>query len=236
MTAEPENLHELAAGYALNALDAPERELFEAHLRECEQCSAEVLAFRETAAMLAYAGDAPAPPPELRERVLDEARRVQPTQSVVVLRPRRALRLVAVAAAAAAAVAIGLGIWAATLSNSLGAERSARAADAQAAAILADASAQRLPLGERGEVVRGPNGESVLVVRDLPAAPDGETYEAWVIDGGVPVNAGLFEGGGQQIVLLEQPLPNGATVAVTLEPDGGSEQPTGDILFRSDAA
>jgi anti-sigma-K factor RskA len=75
-----------------------------------------------------------------------------------------------------------------------------------------------------------------MVVRDLPAAPDGKTYEAWVIDAGVPSRAGLFEGGRQQIILLERPLPDGATVAVTVEPDGGSDVPTGDILVGSDAA
>jgi len=75
-----------------------------------------------------------------------------------------------------------------------------------------------------------------MVVQDLPAAPAGQTYEAWVIDAGGPVKAGLFEGGGQEIVLLEQPVGEGSMVAVTLEPDGGSEQPTGDILFGSGAA
>jgi anti-sigma-K factor RskA len=229
-------LQELAAGYALDALDEDERERFEAHLRECNECSSTVRELRETAAMLAYTAEAPAPPDALRERLLDEARRERPQQSVVVLRPRRALAITAVAAAVAAAAAIGLGIWAATLSSSLDSERSARAAEARAAAILADVDAARVPIANRGQVVRLPNGDAVMVVRNLPSAPPGKTYEAWVIDGGKPVRAGLFEGGGQQIVLLEQPVRSGATVAVTLEPDGGSDQPTGDILFGSGEA
>ena len=57
-----------------------------------------------------------------------------------------------------------------------------------------------------------------------------------MIGSGGPVKAGLFEGGGQEIVLLEEPVGEGAMVAVTLEPEGGSEQPTGDILFGSGAA
>ena len=59
---EPESLHELAAGYALDALDDDERVAFEQHLAECEQCAADVLAFRETAALLAYAAEGPEPP------------------------------------------------------------------------------------------------------------------------------------------------------------------------------
>lgn len=233
---EQERIHELAAAYAVDALDERERAVFEAHLPGCESCSDNVRAFQDAATMLAYADEAPEPPPALRARVLDQARADRPGPSVVVLRPRRALRIAALAVAAAIAAAVGLGIWAATLSNSLDAERSARAAGARAAAILADADAQRLPLGDRGEVVRGKNGESVLVVRDMPAAPNGKTYEAWVIDGGVPLRAGVFEGGGQQIVLLERPLPDGATVAVTIEPEGGLDKPTGDVLVGSDAA
>ncbi len=228
--------HDQLAAYALDALDDRERNAFEAHLAECDDCRAELDDFRETAAMLAYGAEGPAPSEALRERILEEARQERPTQSVVVLRPRRALRLTAIAAAAAVAAAIGLGVWAASLSSSLDSERSARAAEARAAAVLVDADSTRTPMGERGELVRSPDGDAVMIVRNLAPAPEGKTYEAWVIDSGVPVKAGLFEGGGQQIVLLEEPVAEGAMVAVTLEPEGGSEQPTGDILFGSGAA
>ena len=229
-------LHDQLAAYALDALDDRERSAFESHLSECDDCRAELEGLRETAGMLAYAAEGPAPPAALRERILEEARKERPTQSVVVLRPRRALRLTAIAAAAAVAAAIGLGIWATSLSSSLDSERSAFADQARAVAILTDADATRTSMGERGELVRSPDGDAVMVVRNLAPAPDGQTYEAWVIDSGGPVKAGLFEGGGREIVLLEEPVGEGAMVAVTLEPEGGSEQPTGDILFGSGAA
>jgi anti-sigma factor RsiW len=229
-------LHDQLAAYALDALDENERSAFEAHLADCDECRAELEDFRKSASILAYGAEGPSPSESLRERVLEEARRERPAQSVVVLRPRRALRFTAIAAAAAVAVALGLGIWAASLSNSLDSERSARADQARVAAILADADSTRVSLGERGQLVRAPDGQSVMVVRNLPAAPADKTYEAWVIDAGGPVKAGLFEGGGQQIVLLEEPVPEGAMVAVTLEPEGGSDQPTGEILFGSGAA
>lgn len=228
-------LHDQLAAYALDALDDRQRSAFESHLGECHDCRAELAEFRQTAGILAYAADGPAPPDALRERILEEARQERPAQSVVVLRPRRALRLTAIAAAAAVAAAIGLGAWAASLSNSLDSERSARATEARAAAILVNADSTRVPMGERGELVRSPDGDAVMVVRNLAPAPEGQTYEAWVIDSGGPVKAGLFDGG-QAIVLLEEPVAEGAMVAVTLEPEGGSEQPTGDILFGSGAA
>jgi anti-sigma-K factor RskA len=233
---EQDRLHELAAGYALDALDDEELAAFEQHLLECEQCAANVLAFRETAALLAQGEEGPDPPAALRGRILEGARREQPHQSVVVLRPRRALRLTAIAAAAAVAAAIGLGLWATSLSSSLDAERSALADSARAAAILADEESRRLSLGEYGQVVRAPDGEAVMIVRNLGEAPSGKTYEAWVIGAGGPVKAGLFDGGDQEIVLLDEPVGTGAIVAVTLEPEGGSEQPTTDVLFGTSEA
>ena len=233
---EREDIHELAAAYALDALDGRERDEYEAHLRDCETCTKDVFQFRATAAMLADADEGPEPAPALWDRLLEAARQERPTQSVVVLRPRRQLRLVAIAAAAAVVLAVGLGAWALSLSRSLDSERSARSTNATIAAILAAAGAQRISMGANGEVVRGPDGRAVLIARGLPAAPKGKTYEAWVIRGGTPTRAGLFGGGKSTVLLLEPTLPRGGKVAVTLEPAGGSDAPTSDILFGSNAA
>lgn len=233
---EREGIHELAAGYALDALDGRERDAFEAHLGDCETCTKDVSELRATAAMLAYADEGPEPAPALRSRLLEAARQERPTQSVVVLRPRRQLRLVAIAAAAAVLVAVGLGAWALSLSRSLDSERSARAANATIAAILADDGARRLSMGANGEVVRGPDGRAVLIARGLPEAPNGKTYEAWVIHGDTPTRAGVFDGGKSTVLLLGPTLPHGGKVAVTLEPAGGSDAPTGDVIFGSGAA
>ena len=69
-------------------------------------------------------------------------------------------------------------------------------------------------------------GVAQLTVTGLPAAPEGKTYEIWVIEGKTPRPAGLFSGGGKQVVMLTRPAPDGSTVAVTLEPEGGSDTPT----------
>src|SRR5437868_1110433 len=95
------------------------------------------------AAALAYGVEGPAPPAELRDRILVRARQERP--NVVPLRPRRNLTAWATAAAAAAAcAAIGLGVWAATLNGSLGRERSAAGAQRAALALLADPAARRI--------------------------------------------------------------------------------------------
>jgi anti-sigma-K factor RskA len=226
---ERNGIHELSAAYALHALDPEEQSAYEQHLAHCEECQRMVADFQETAAVLAFDVEGPAPPPALRERILDRARTEQP--KVVALGERRRRRWVfpatAAVAAAAAAAAIGLGVWAYSLSEDLDKSE-------QVVAALGQEGAQRIPLeGANGTLVVNPDGEASLVVFGLPAAPEEQTYEAWVIDDGAPVPAGLFRGGGDTVFELTEPLPGNAVVAVTLEQAGGAEQPTSDPLFTA---
>jgi hypothetical protein len=113
------------------------------------------------------------------------------------------------------------------LDHSLSNERSARAQDAQALAVIADPQAQRVPLkGADGTLVVTPSNEAALVVRMLPAAPNGKTYEAWVIHGKSAAPAGLFSGGQTAMLRLDRPVQPGETVGVTVERAGGVDAPT----------
>ena len=62
----------------------------------------------------------------------------------------------------------------------------------------------------------------------------GKDYEIWVLEDGVPQRAGLFERPG--VAVLTRPVESGQTVAVTLEPDGGVDAPTGEPLFTASRA
>lgn len=219
---EDELIHELAAPYALDALSPDEERRYEAHLARCPRCQAEVAAFSETAAAVAFAvpGAGP-PPPALRERVLAAAR-AERDHSVVPLRSR--WRYVPLAAAAVAAcAAIGLGVWANELHSRL---------DDATSAI------QALPLrGASGSVLITGNDRATLVLVGLPRAPAGKTYEAWVLRGSAAQPAGLFPGTAATTVLhLRRRVPSGARVGVTLEPAGGSLRPTTTPLVTSASA
>jgi anti-sigma-K factor RskA len=218
--------HDLLAAYALNALTDEERSTFERHLRSCERCRAELVGFADTAAALALAVKPAMPLPELRERVLADARR---GGAVVQLR-RAALPAAAAVAALAAAAAIGIGIWAASLHNSLSNERGERAAVSAALAVLADPSARLVSLsgGRSGVLAVRSDGTAALAVRELERAPEGKTYEAWVIRGKTPQAVGLFRGGskGATLVVLEGRVARGVAVAVTIERAAGVTSPT----------
>jgi anti-sigma-K factor RskA len=212
---ERTGIHDLSAAYALDALSAEERQEFEQHLAHCEECRETVAAFHDTAASLAHGVEAQQPPPELRARLLEQARGER--GNVVQFRPRWTVRATSAVAAVAAVAAIAFGIWAATLHNQLGDRPEAFGLD-----------------GANGQLVVTPERDAALIVDDLAPAPTGKIYEAWVIEGETPEPAGTFAGGGTQTAFaLTRTVPEGATVAVTIEPEGGSESPTGDVQFSA---
>ena len=179
-------IHELTAGYALDALDPDERRAFEAHLPGCERCQEELAAFWETTEALAVAASGSQPSADLRKRILADVR-AEPPQVVVPFEPRRrrAVPVLAAAAAIAAVVAIGIGLWASSLSSELDDTRAALERERAAAEVLVDPAARTVSLqAGQGRLVVDPQGQAVLVLDGLDPAPAGKTYEMWIVPGG----------------------------------------------------
>jgi anti-sigma factor RsiW len=230
------DLHELTAAYALDALGADEAAPYEAHLSQCARCRDELAELAEPIAALAWGGGPATPTAALRDRILEAA--AAERANVVPLRRPWLLRATAAVAAVAACAAVGLGIWAGSLLDSLHSARSSRAADARAVEILADPASRRIPVtGVHGTVAIDTTGQAALMLHQLPAAPAGKTYEAWVIPpSGSPKPAGMFHGGGTTtVVRLEKTVPKGSTVAATMERAGGVDAPTEAPVFSARA-
>jgi anti-sigma factor ChrR (cupin superfamily) len=64
-------MQDLAADYALGALDAPESEEFRQHLEGCPNCREELSSFEETVGALGLAPPATEPPARVRERLVE---------------------------------------------------------------------------------------------------------------------------------------------------------------------
>jgi len=201
--------HELTAAYALDALDPEEAEAYERHLSQCEERREQLAELNESAAALAFGAVAPAPPERLRASILDRAA-AERSNVVPLLRGRWAARGLAVAAAAAACIVVGFAV---SLSQS---SRTTQTAFT---------------------VMLRPDRTATLHITGLGAAPSGRTYEAWIIPAGAsPRPAGLFPGGKTTTVRLRGTVPKKAVVAVTVEPAGGSKQPTTTPFFTSPPA
>ena len=75
----------------------------------------------------------------------------------------------------------------------------------------------------------GALGRSALIATDLPELPSGKTYELWYIRDGQATAAGTMNAtGGSDATwrVLTGRMAAGDTVGVTVEPRGGSKQPT----------
>ncbi|HEY1970946.1 MAG TPA: anti-sigma factor [Pseudonocardia sp.] len=235
------DVHLLTGAYVLDALGQFERRQFETHLGECPECAREVQELRATAAMLAVAV-AEQPPERLRSKVLAQVsttRQDSPADTSNPARPADRMsrrRWVGWLSAAAAAVVLSVvTVHAAHQRDAAQAELTQL--QAQYASVLRIAAAP----DARGENGTGVNGgtafvlashqlnQAVLLVSDLPATPSGHTYQAWVIGGGHVRSVGLIPA--QQPGTAIPPLTFGgligaSKIGLTIEPAGGSAQPT----------
>ena len=228
------HFEELAAAYALGALTGDERLWFESYLTEHPEANAEVEELGGIASLLALAPPDQEPPPGLRRSVLEGVgapreviNEAAPRRSRRTGTARRVLRPAMLAAAATAAVVIGLFAWNVSLRDQNGDLR-----DEVSERRTFEMQGSGLARNADGEVLLIDEDRAVLVATELPPAPEGEVYEAWVIRDGVPQPAGLFESrDGEAASTVEGSMDGAQAVAVTLEPEGGSPMPTSDPIL-----
>jgi len=93
--------------------------------------------------------------------------------------------------------------------------------------------------GSHGQLIAdSETGSAVLVVAGLQQLEAGKIYEFWLIKGSTPIAAGLFEVNdeGKAILQVSHAVTPGSydAIGVSVEPEGGSVQPTGDIVMLSE--
>ncbi|MFD5447438.1 anti-sigma factor [Streptomyces sp. NPDC003470] len=240
--------HALTGAYAVHALDGEERAAFERHLAACDACAQEVAEFTSTAGRLALAATV-RPRPALREQVLRRitaVRQVTPGAAPAerVRRGERGGRSPArwaLAACVAAAAALGgTAVW--QYERAQDARHEAARAQRQVedlAGVLAAPDAEyrsaRLAGGTGTLVVSAGRDRAVFMASDLAAPPEGKVYQLWFADGEAMRPAGLMDPGrGDQAVLMRGTVDGASEVGITVEPAGGSDQPTSAPLALLD--
>lgn len=236
------DIHQLAAAYALDAVDERERAEFEAHYPTCPVCRPEVTGFRETLSQVASAV-AVLPPASLKANVMAEistTRQLSPLLPGVVVdlatHRRRRQRMVQTMSVAAALILIALGAFVVGRRSNGGGDNYADAA----ARVFAEPDVRLATLNGTGtgtfKVAWSPTLEQAVVMGDGLVDPGtGKAYELWMIDGAGPHAMHLLDraDGGQ----VRKPVAvNGAPTqwAVTVEPQGGVEAPTSAAIFSGD--
>jgi len=239
------DLHALTGVYALDALeDGAEYRRFTRHLRRCTSCAEEVRGFREVATALAFAASAE-PPQELRERVMAAVGRTRQLPPEVTAQRRFRIwlpdihlgawlpRLATATACIAAAVVLGI-----ALLSTRQQLNSVRAQSQQIAAVLAapDVKTVTGPVTTGGEatvLLSAVKRELVVSTNGLAALPAGKAYELWLIGPSSAGKAAIRRAGllppavaGLTAPVLASGLVAGDKLGVTVEPAGGSNQPT----------
>ncbi|ATL29413.1 anti-sigma factor [Streptomyces formicae] len=236
------DLHTATGAYVLHALAPAERAAFERHLAVCDACAQEVRELAATAERLGLAVSA-APPPQLREQVLRQITTVRQEPPRVPTPPRarawslRASRLVLAACLAAAAAFGGIAVWQHqsaedARTQARRAERQAEHRAAELAEVLAAPDARtvtaKLADGARATVVVSKGRDrAAFLASALPDLPTGKVYQLWFDDAGKMRPAGLLtDSGGTNAVLMEGAVDDASGMGVTVEPSGGSPEPT----------
>jgi anti-sigma-K factor RskA len=223
--------HTLSGAYVLHALSLEEAAEFEQHLEQCDACREEVRELREAAAQMAIS-EAMAPPPSyLRARVLDAADKLpqlppQPTPIERARSTRWSQRLLVAAAALVVVVASVIGI-----SQTLDDEADLPAAvsqvfespDVRTTAVSTDHGTIR--------VAASPGRNQIaLDTRDLASLEGNAVYQVWSLVDATATSAGVLE---DTTAGVAMPMPRpGASMAITIEPAGGSKQPTSQPFVR----
>lgn len=235
-----QEIHAQTGAYALGALDDRERRAFERHLRRCEACRQEVRGLVETTALLGSAA-AEQPPEGLRTQVLREighTRQLPPLTSAGGRDPVRGrgpahrawARGATIAAAACLIIAVALGVVAVRQHNRAD-DLSARQQHIAAVLSAPDARVETgkdTPYGTGMLIVSHDRRKLLFALTRPSPLPKSRTYQLWFLSSsGHARSAGLVDTSdyGSRYLITGTPAA-AAKVALTVEPAGGSKQPT----------
>lgn len=261
---EPREIEELLPFYALDALTDEEREQVEAYLREHPEARQQVEEMGRAVAALPHGVSRVEPAPRTKQalmaRIGVDARTGSSTSKQEQTSRPRETRLINIFQAfglGAATVAI---LWAVVLNIQLSYLR--RQVSMLSEALVAQSNAleqinQQLsqpPASEtvtislkgtdvrpqaQGQLIADPSKNSaVLVIDGLGQLEPGKTYQVWLIDASGPKSAGFLsvDSKGQAVLIVtsNETIGSFQSLGISVEPEGGSQQPTGEIVVLSD--
>lgn len=242
------------AVYALGALAPDQAQSVRAHLETCAECREEYRQLAPAVGALGVsaeacpdaasaAGSVAPPSPLLKKRIMKQIR-----PNVAEMRAVRPIVWPAYAVAAAALlVALATGIINISLSSALRQTQSELSQiDAHNAETTRELAYQRTAIADLvsndsqhfavtdGEIIR--HGSRLYIAMNaLPAAPKGKVYQAWTLRAGaskmVPSVTFVPNRNGVAFVPVPVNASSLAAVAISVEPDGGSKQPTSKPTF-----
>jgi anti-sigma-K factor RskA len=223
---EHERLRDNVAAWVIGTLEPPEAAELEEHLRTCESCARDARWLQPAGGALLESVEPMEPPADLRERVMSEVRsdaeRRQPATDRgwnlrgLLMRPATALALVAV-------VVVGVGV-SIVASGDDGSESTPPPSSHNPVCCVS------ATLNREGDT-------GTLELTGLRQLEGDHVYQAWVQHGDTIEDSSLFVAradGTATAAIPSDDLRGGDAVLVTIEPRGGSQQPTTQPLVNVD--
>jgi anti-sigma-K factor RskA len=253
-----ENIEDLFAFYAMEALSEAERLKVEDYIAANPEAKARLEQSIQAMAALPHSVDPVNPPPAIKHKLMGRVHADAQVRfgsnnrshSRGFLFPSPGRWLPQALAVFSLLVAIGLGAWAISLNQEIRHLKTQVALLEQevqtAGSVLAHLTspqAQAFAISgtqqqpeAHGQLIANPGaGSSVLVVSGLKPLAAGQTYEFWLIKDSAAVPAGLFkvDAQGRAILQVAQAVGPQAynAIGVSIEPEGGSQQPGPDIIM-----
>lgn len=249
-----ERLEDLFPFYALGALTDDERAEVDAYAAADPGARARLDEAIRTAGSVAFDAAPVEPAPRLKQalmaRVAADARTRHPTapsrwgfSGSRLFSPSRRGHSLAVATVAGILLAVLFGVWALMLNVEVNRLQQELLAQREVIAQLAASDVRAMSISgtaaqpqARGQLLTDPaQSTALLVVSNLAPLPPDRVYQFWLIRGDAPVSAGTFtvDDRGRAVLPLTSREAIGTfdAVGVSIEPSGGSRQPTGDIVM-----
>jgi anti-sigma-K factor RskA len=248
--------HLLSGAYALHAVTGEEAAEVEAAMLDSEELRGEVAELSDTAVALGLSVPAETPPPALRSRLLDliadtpqlgaeasagptaDAATRPPAEEPATARPEgahvapaRRSRLrrpsLLLALAAVAVLLFGGGVLVGHVAQAPAAQEQDQAFAQLVSAPDVRRTEAAVAGGGTATVYSSDRLKTSAVVLNGVHPPSGKSLQLWRVSGPTAQSAGLYRpSGGQGYAILPGSIPPGQVVAVTVEPPGGSRQPT----------
>ena len=221
---------DLLLALALGSLDPEDIARVEEHLSSCLICRRESVALKNVSAQLLYALPPVEPPPDLRDRLMDRVHtlRSQP-QSMQALPSRPRWRLLPAWGWAGLLLLLALAAFNLLLWQRVDQMDYFTTAGGFRAVPLNPSDTASSATGFVLVSIDGEDG--ALVVDELPPLAEGQQYQLWLVRDGEKISGAVFSTdehsyGGTRIRAPRSLLDYSAAV-ITIEPEGGSPQPTG---------
>jgi anti-sigma-K factor RskA len=232
---EETHVLDLLPAYALGSLDVDEAGHVEEHLLSCWICRAESRTFQNVAEQLSFAAPAAAPSPDLKDRLMGRVQTVRPRQPAPVPSSQRPWleRLLPVWGLASLGLIIALTAFTLSLWQRLN----------HLEFLTAPGGMRAIPLNATGDVpsatgfvlVSTDGRDGAIVVDGLPQLEENQQYQVWLVRDGERTSGALFstdeESYGGTRIRVPGSLLEYSAVDVTIEPSGGSPEPTGAVVL-----